>query len=1773
MRKDNKPRTVIFKAAYWSYEEIDGQLIIHAAGLTEKNETVQLQINNFTPFVYLELPKRIKWDARKCRKIFRYFTDTMRDDAPLKYRLYEKDKLHYKKSTKVIFMSFPTSKACYMIARKCMNPRGGIHIPGVGSFRKGDFVVHEHNVDPILKLTAYQKIQLAGWIKVKETIPPDEAELGVEERKYSSADIDLYAKWTDVTNYHSAPEDVIIRPKYCSFDIECNSKNPNSKLPQPEIPENVVFQISLVFGRIGNPVRQKNLLSLFNPLDIDDITVIRCKTEKALLLRFVSLIQDEDPDVFIGYNIMKFDWNYLLCRAELLNCYPRFMRLSRILGKKAELKKSSWKSSAYGDQEFRYPLCHGRTNIDVLLEVERNHKLPKYSLNAVSEHFLRQKKDDITPRQLFMLYQVTDEILHQVENRKISHKEQRRIRKRIAEICPLRKTHGVVRELRERLLTCSKRELCSLVRTCLTLTGKYCVQDTILPIELEEKLNLWTTMEQMSNVMHVPPSYLHTRGQQIKVLAQIYRETVENNIIIPYQNKSVKSNEKYQGAIVIEAHPGYYDNVGVLDFASLYPSTMIAFNICYTTILEDSDPTPDSECHVLKWSDHVGCIALHTPISLQGRSERIQNLDQDVQQVYAASGEGVKLHNQIAHYEQGMKECVALTFKDGTVLKCTPDHRILTSDGEWIEAQDLKIGDTKVQMTYRPPIFDVPDDYRYKFGGKIYRGQDVVKLMHLFGLLCTDGTLTKGRTVAYVGHPLDVETVCSTMSDLFEQKCKPRKVNYGWKVPILGKTGEAFRTTPGINLKSKAMGRSIPDFLLSEKCPDGVVAAFLSGMFGGNGHTITFSPQARALSPISFSWSSNDPKDLDEIFEKLAYLLSRLGFHPTISRSRQETNLRIPTEETLLFHEKVGFAHCVHKAMRLEAGSLYLRHRDSVWKQQKRIVDRVRVQRNSLREKKKRFKIKDLVSSAIKEEKFAFNSYYGNPTASQMTDFLRPRRQWKKPMFSREYFPGPMEFMKMIGARSLFADGNGTQYAVDYSSTSLPTFSIPLIHKENCGVLPTYDLEVDKSHSFVANGIIVHNCIHDPQKRKKKKEEIMCGNHHYRFRKVKIQYDEKTGKMVRKHEGLMPRLERGLLTSRKEVKKEMFKAEARLEMQRGQATEKDLAYYRKVGYEIIEKGHLGPKEEEILEVVCKVLNAKQLAIKVSANSAYGALGAKNGYMPLIAGAASVTAMGRKLIIMAIDRIRKEWKKCKLVYGDTDSCMILFEGCDLKESFELCESASKLATHHLKCWIVGVDEDFTVKAKGKRYRLNKISSKHKHFKYLSYEDKIKIFEYESTPIDFEFENMYIKFLLLSKKRYVTWICNREGEITGKTDKGCVLARRDNSEYLRSTYRKLKDPILENIPEEEVLSILYDEVNALFTRQISDTALIIYTGIKNVVEYANKIERFDSGTQQKREYYVDENGDPFDDPFGPLDPRLVYPNRPQSLLALKLLRRGTEIPPNTRLEYLYLENPEATHQGHKAEDYTYYMENKNVEGLKPDRLHYIEKQLTKPITELLSVKFPHEIIVYEKLDDQFDRVITSPNLSDLKRSRLFRTKKYSKSAGDTEGVYTFTGKEAKATYVIESSKKHGRLEFNPNNPTEAEIIDVCKRWKARQILNRVYRTYGLTRRPTKSPTQVGNKLRLNTRIIFNCRFGGAEKGQYGKVIELREEEDGPKKKKYFYSILMDGIDETILKNVPRKVISTFYVKDSTIMKDILKARTYYRQIIDHLDDLFSPLIFEP
>lgn len=635
------------------------------------------------------------------------------------------------------------------------------------------------------------------------------------------------------------------------------------------------------------------------------------------------------------------------------------------------------------------------------------------------------------------------------------------------------------------------------------------------------------------------------------------------------------------------------------------------------------------------------------------------------------------------------------------------------------------------------------------------------------------------------------------------------------------------------------------------------------------------------------------------------------------------------------------------------------------------------------------------------------------------------------------------------------------------------------------------------------------------------------------------------------------------------------------------------------------------------------------------NSVYGALGARTGFIPLMEGAASVTAMGRKLILSAIDRIKKEWKHCKLVYGDTDSCMLIFKGETLEKTVDLSEEASELATHFLKCEIIGISEGYCVTkylekmGKDIQIPIRKVATDPKNYPYpldgFSKEHKIKIIEYRECPIDLEFENLYREYLLLTKKRYKTLVANKLGEVVGKINKGTVDVRRNNCEFLRKVYGEIGDLILEHKTKDDILDVIYNFVTKLFTGQVPVSELIINFGVKDLISYAKK------ETVKGKEIFVDINGYPIREPTGPLDPRLVYSNIPQVLLLLKMAKRGDILPPNSKLELMYIEVEESLHQGEGAEDYTYFLENKEMLNLKPDYFYYIEKQLQKPINEVLNVRFPSkEKIVYEKIEDSVARIFESltTKISKIKRQRILNYPKqivknykdgtykkfqtpFQKSIkrknpyphvigweclekmgvilhkdekksvnGMDYNLRGVNGIRAKIGSLLMSYYSGGKNDFNKNKSRdETELIEICEKWYARDILNRLYKQNGLPKRPHRMAKQRGIKILVGTKILIFKSFcinpktkdeKKIKRNQHGTLIERFDPpKETPTKlipEKTKYTLLLD--DGTKIEKCSRNVFRTYYMRDNDIIGDILTARKHYCGVVKQLDKLFEP-----
>ena len=547
---------------YLDEKEID-VTCMRIYGIGENNENICIRINNFTPYVYIELPPEIQWTQSKALLIINRINSIMGDAKPLKTALTMKYKLYgahmendvvTRKKYPYLFCAFSSRNDIRFICNKLKKGLG--NIVGVGSNIK--LKVHEQDADPILQFVSNCNLPTSGWITFN-------GEKVIESEKITLCQEEYIVKYKNVVKLD---KDILANPKIMSFDIEVNSSNPTA-MPNSEKVNDKVFQISCIFSTEGSTKIESHLLTLgqtsaeFLDEGDKDIVIHLFKTEADLIVGFTNLIKVYNPNLIVGYNILGFDIPYLIARAKFNLVFDVFDRMSFHKYNHSTEKTIKWSSSAYKNQEFLFLDTEGRLFVDLLPLVKRDYKLDNYKLKTVSSYFIGDNKKDLPPAGIFKCYRI-----------------------------------GTAKQPNGSYSNKSKRAI--------GICGSYCVKDSILVVKLMSYLQIWTGLCEMAKTFNCQIFSVYTQGQQIKVYSQVYKYALEHNFVVEKDGYETKEHERYVGAHVFPPVPGIYNRVMPFDFASLYPTTIIAYNIDYSTLVTDPN-IPDSQCYIMKWEDHIGC--------------------------------------------------------------------------------------------------------------------------------------------------------------------------------------------------------------------------------------------------------------------------------------------------------------------------------------------------------------------------------------------------------------------------------------------------------------------------------------------------------------------------------------------------------------------------------------------------------------------------------------------------------------------------------------------------------------------------------------------------------------------------------------------------------------------------------------------------------------------------------------------------------------------------------------------------------------------------------------------------------------------------------------------------------------------------------------------------------------------------------------------------------------------------------------------------------------
>ena len=386
----------------------------------------------------------------------------------------------------------------------------------------------------------------------------------------------------------------------------------------PVATKDPIIQIGVSFRMsddLMTPTRKSVfVLGAVSPSDEPGVEFVGCRTETDVLRAFLNCVLDENPDIICGYNTFGFDDGYVEERCRVLGLTEE-INLSR--GPAAKSKKGDgWVTKfaetkkfelASGKYDLRIMCLRGRLSIDLLLNMRREHSLDSFKLDSVASVFLRDKvlsytNNVVTTKSTRGLCVGNFARFDLVGNSTDPYRDGEKFK--VKAVTPTTFVVDAPSDLFADLTPAQRKqiewtftkddvephELFRLHREGgpegRARIAKYCIQDCDLVLTLMAKLDTLVNTRGMADVCKVPMQYVLTRGQGIKIFSAVaYYAAQRDQILRTLEN--VQGDQTYEGAIVISPKIGMYldQPVSVLDFNSLYPSNMIAYNLSPDTLV------------------------------------------------------------------------------------------------------------------------------------------------------------------------------------------------------------------------------------------------------------------------------------------------------------------------------------------------------------------------------------------------------------------------------------------------------------------------------------------------------------------------------------------------------------------------------------------------------------------------------------------------------------------------------------------------------------------------------------------------------------------------------------------------------------------------------------------------------------------------------------------------------------------------------------------------------------------------------------------------------------------------------------------------------------------------------------------------------------------------------------------------------------------------------------------------------------------------------------
>lgn len=372
-----------------------------------------------------------------------------------------------------------------------------------------------------------------------------------------------------------------------------------------------------------------------------------------------------------------------------------------------------------------------------------------------------------------------------------------------------------------------------------------------------------------------------------------------------------------------------------------------------------------------------------------------------------------------------------------------------------------------------------------------------------------------------------------------------------------------------------------------------------------------------------------------------------------------------------------------------------------------------------------------------------------------------------------------------------------------------------------------------------------------------------------------------------------------------------------------------------------------------------VYEGRQLALKLTANSLYGQIGAGTSPVCYVKLAASTTAVGRGQIMIAKNFVEQDFKNTlQYIYENYDDKEKLHEyfmtklknkagktlADDEKEVTKVIKTVKDVFDKYdINPKVVYGDtdsifNDFVIMKKGTNEVIHT-----KEALQPAIELGILVSKFVQArlrfPHELSYEKTFFPFAIFSKKRYVGNKYTEDDQEFTQTSMGIVLKRRDNAQIVKRVIGGMVDIMMNEIDCDKTIIFTKKSIRDIFKGKYPIKDFVTSKTIKDINKYKTTVKKDTKGNA-----VLDIDGN---------EQNII--NIAHVMLAQKMIKEKRANAPqmNDRVPFAYIEVPKLRGQkilqGEKIEHPDYIVQN----NLKLDYMFYITNQIMTPAIQFLEL----------------------------------------------------------------------------------------------------------------------------------------------------------------------------------------------------------------------------